>query len=69
MITIPTPSGLEIPEGEPVEVSATVQMMDGELILLALEGVPLEGETEAEGEEEEMGDEDFMAAVERGLQG
>jgi hypothetical protein len=24
---------------------------------------------EAEGEEEEMGDEDFMAAVERGLQG
>jgi hypothetical protein len=68
MTPIPLPPGLEIPEGEPVEVSATVQMMDGELILLALDGVPLEGEMEAEGEEE-MGDEDFMAAVERGLQG
>jgi hypothetical protein len=70
MIPIPIPSGLELPEGEPVEISATVQMVDGELMLLELNGMPFEEEMpEDEMEEEEMSDEDFMSAVERGIQG
>lgn len=70
MIPIPIPSGLELPEGEPVEIPATVQMVNGELMLLELNGMPFEEDMpEGEMEEEEMSDEDFMSAVERGLQG
>jgi hypothetical protein len=72
MMTIPLPAGLEIPEGEPVDISATVQMMDGELMLVALEGIPVGDDMEEEDmEEEDMGEEapeDFMSAVERNLQ-
>jgi hypothetical protein len=67
MMTIPLPAGLEIPEGEPVDISATVQMMDGELMLVALEGIPVGDDMEEEAMEEES-PEDFMSAVERNLQ-
>jgi hypothetical protein len=70
MIPIPLPAGLELPEGELIEIPATVQMVGGELMLLELNGMPFEEEMpEEEMEEEDMSDEDFMSAVERGLQG
>jgi hypothetical protein len=65
MIPIPTPEGLELPDG-PSEVTATVEMIDGQLVLIALNGVAF-GDDEME--EPEMEDEggDFLASVERNL--
>jgi hypothetical protein len=64
MIPIPLPAGLELPEG-PSEVTATVEMIDGQLVLMALDGVAFEDDME-EPEMEDEG-EDFLASVERNL--
>ena len=69
MISIPLPAGLELPEG-PSEVTATVEMIDGQLVLMALDGVAFEDDMEEpEMEEPEMedGEGDFLAAVERNM--
>jgi hypothetical protein len=66
MISIPIPEGLQLPEGES-EISAVVSMVNGELMLVALDGIPVGDDMEEEAMEEEA-PEDFMSAVERNLQ-
>jgi len=63
MIPIPIPEGLELPDG-PSEVTASVEMIDGELVLMALNGIPFEGEEEEMPED----DADFLSAVEQSMQ-
>jgi len=64
MISIPIPEGLQLPEGES-EISAVVSMSNGELMLVALDGIPVGDDMEEEDMEEAP--EDFMSAVERGM--
>lgn len=69
MTPITLPAELELPEGQS-ELSATIEVVDGQPYLVALDGVPVgEEEMEEEMEEPEMEDEegDFLAAVERNL--
>lgn len=70
MLSIPIPAGLEVPEEGQFEAPVTFESANGELIVLAIGGVPVSDEVE-ESEEEEMPEEsgapneDFMSAVER----
>lgn len=70
MIPITLPAELELPEGQS-ELSATIEVVDGQPYLVALDGMPV-GEQEEEMEEPEMEEEDmdeadFLAAVERSM--
>jgi hypothetical protein len=67
MIPIPLPAGLDIPEGQPVEVSATIQVMEGEAFIVALNGIPLDDTSDMEPEMEDEEEADFLSAVERQL--
>ena len=64
MIPIPLPEGLQLPDG-PSEVTATVEMIDGQLVLIALNGVAFEDGMEEPEMEDEEGD--FLSSVERNL--
>jgi len=64
MIPIPLPEGLQLPDG-PSEVTATVEMIDGQLVLIALNGVAFEDDMEEPEMEDEEGD--FLSSVERNL--
>lgn len=66
MIMLPMPQGLEVPPEGQFEAPATFEVMDGELMLVAIAGVPV-GEAE-EPMEEEMPP-DFLAAVEQSMGG
>ena len=67
MITLPIPQGLEVPPEGQFEAPATFEVMDGELMLVAVAGVPVgEPEEQEEPEGEEMPP-DFLAAVERSM--
>lgn len=69
MIPITLPPELELPEGQ-TELSAVVEIIEGQAFLVALDGMPLgEEEMEEEEPEDEMEDQDFLAAVEQGLAG
>ena len=61
---LPIPQGLEVPPEGQFEAPATFEVMDGELMLVAVAGVPV-GEDE-EPMEEEMPP-DFLAAVEQSM--
>jgi hypothetical protein len=65
MEMIKPPEGLNLPEEGEVELTSTFLVEGGMLTLVAIEGMPLppsEDEGEMEGG---MGEEDFLAAVER----
>jgi hypothetical protein len=67
MMMIPIPEGLEVPPEGQFEAPVTFELMDGELMIVAIAGVPV-GETEEQ--EEPEGEEmppDFLAAVERSM--
>lgn len=70
MISIALPAELELPEGQS-ELSATIEVVDGQPYLVALDGIPVGEEEEEEGPEmeegENMDEADFLAAVERGM--
>ena len=68
MIPITLPPELELPEGQS-ELSAIIEVVDGQPYLIALDGMPVGEEEEMEEPEmeEDMDDEDFLAAVERGM--
>jgi len=65
MIPITLPAELELPEGQS-ELSATIEVVDGQPYLVALEGVPV-GEEEMEEPEMEDDGGDFLASIERNL--
>ena len=59
---IPIPKGLELPEvpaGENITLQASFEVENGMLELVAIEGVPVENESEEEPEDEA----DFVSAV------
>ena len=69
---IPIPEGLEVPPEGQFEAPVTFEVMDGELMIVAIAGVPVgepEEQEETEGEEPEGGEmpPDFLAAVERSM--
>lgn len=70
MIPITLPAELELPEGQS-ELSATIEVVDGQPYLVALDGMPVGEEEEMEEPEmeegEDMDEADFLAAVERGM--
>jgi hypothetical protein len=71
MITIPIPEGLEVPQEPQFELPVIFQIEGDQLIVLAVDGIPLdyvesEGEMEEEGGEEEGG---FASAVEQAMGG
>lgn len=63
---LPIPQGLEVPPEGQFEAPVTFEVMDGELHVVAIAGVPV-GEAE-EPMEEEMPP-DFLAAVEQSMGG
>lgn len=64
---LPIPQGLEVPPEGQFEAPVTFEVMDGELMIVAIAGVPVgEAEEPMEPEEEEMPP-DFLAAVERDM--
>lgn len=68
MIPITLPPDMEMPEGQS-EVSATIEVVDGEAYIVAINGTPL-GESEEgmeEPDEEDMDEADFLSAVERSM--
>ena len=66
---LPIPEGFQPPNAETFELPVMFEMRDGQLYALAVDGMPLPEDGEAE--DEEMEDEEepmnFMAAVERGM--
>lgn len=66
---LPIPEGFQPPNEETFELPVMFEMRDGQLYALAVDGMPLPEDGEAE--DEEMEDEEepmnFMAAVERGM--
>lgn len=70
MITIPIPEGLEVPQEPQFELPVIFQIEGDQLIVLAVDGIPLEME-EDEGEMEEEGGEEggFASAVEQAMGG
>jgi hypothetical protein len=75
MIPITLPQGLELPEGQ-TEISAVIDVVDGQAYLVALDGIALEeGEDMEEDEGMEEGGEaaqeqqelDFLASIEQQL--
>ena len=66
-MSITIPEGLEVPPEGQFEAPATFEVMGGELMLVAIAGVPVgEPEEQEEPEGEEMPP-DFLAAVERSM--
>lgn len=64
---IPIPEGLEVPPEGQFEAPVTFEVMDGELMIVSIAGVPVgESEEQDEPEAEEMPP-DFLAAVERSM--
>lgn len=64
---LPIPQGLEVPPEGQFEAPVTFEVMDGELMIVAIAGVPVgEAKEPMEPEEEEMPP-DFLAAVERDM--
>jgi hypothetical protein len=78
MTPITLPQGLELPEGQ-TEISAVIDVVDGQAYLVALDGIALEEgedmEEEDEGMEEggeaaqEQQELDFLASIEQQLAG
>jgi hypothetical protein len=66
-MTIPIPEGLEVPPEGQFEAPATFEVMGGELVLVAVAGVPVGESEEMEEPEEEDMPPDFLAAVERSM--
>jgi hypothetical protein len=67
-VYIPIPEGMQPPAEEQFELPVTFEVRDGMLYALAVDGQPIPAEGEAEGgEEAEMEDADFMAAVEAAM--
>lgn len=71
MITIPIPEGLEVPQEPQFELPVIFEIEGDQLIVLAVNGIPVEMEEEEEGEMEEEGGEegDFASAVEQAMGG
>jgi len=66
MTPITLPPELELPDGQ-AEVSAVIEVIEGQAFLVAIDGVPLSDEG-GEEEVDDMDEEgDFLAAVERGM--
>ena len=66
-MSITIPEGLEVPPEGQFEAPATFEVMGGELMLVAIAGVPVgEPEEQEEPEGEEMPP-DVLAAVERSM--
>jgi hypothetical protein len=62
------PEGLELPPEGQFEIPVIAEVREGQIYVLEIGGVPLpdvEEEMDAELDEAEMTEEDFMAAVER----
>jgi hypothetical protein len=70
MIAIPIPEGLEVPQEPQFELPVIFEIEGDQLIVLAVDGIPVEMEEE-EGEMEEEGGEeaDFASAVEQAMGG
>jgi len=72
MIVIPIPEGLEVPQEPQFELPVIFQIEGDQLIVLAVDGIPLDY-VESEGEMEEEGGEggetDFASAVEQAVGG
>ena len=70
MITIPIPEGLQVPQEPQFELPVIFEIEGDQLIVLAVDGIPVEMEEE-EGEMEEEGGEeaDFASAVEQAMGG
>jgi len=73
MITIPIPEGLQVPQEPQFELPVIFEIEGDQLIVLAVDGIPVEMEEEEEGEMEEGGEEggeaDFASAVEQAMGG
>jgi hypothetical protein len=70
MTMIPIPEGLEVPPEGQFEAPVTFEVMDGELMIVSIAGVPVGEPEEPEEQEEPEGEEmppDFLAAVERSM--
>jgi hypothetical protein len=70
MIAIPIPEGLEVPQEPQFELPVIFQIEGDQLIVLAVDGIPLDY-VETEGEMEEGGEEEggFESAVEQAMGG
>jgi hypothetical protein len=70
MIAIPIPEGLEVPQEPQFELPVIFQIEGDQLIVLAVDGIPLDY-VETEGEMEEGGEDegDFASAVEQAMGG
>lgn len=70
MIVIPIPEGLEVPQEPQFELPVIFQTEGDQLIVLAVDGIPLDY-VESEGEMEEEGGEEssFESAVEQAMGG
>ena len=69
MITIPIPEGLQVPQEPQFELPVIFEIEGDQLIVLAVDGIPVEME-EVEEEMEEGGEEGgFASAVEQAMGG